>query len=106
MAEPVWIMVMFDLPVQTKEQRRSATAYRNLLRDLGFTNVQLSVYAKYLLNASGVRHLITPLKNHIPPKGEVRAIRLTDEQWASTYRWYGQSEVPMDSTPTQLMLFD
>ena len=50
MADPVWLMVMFDLPVKTKNERKLANRYRHVLLDLGFDRMQLSVYAKYYLN--------------------------------------------------------
>lgn len=40
------ILVMFDLPVKTKQQRRQATQFRNFLVRDGFHMVQLSVYAR------------------------------------------------------------
>lgn len=41
--DPMWCLVMFDLPVETKKQRREATRFRNDLLDWGFCMVQLSV---------------------------------------------------------------
>lgn len=105
MADPVWLLLMFDLPVLTKTQRREATRYRKMLLDLGFSQVQLSVYSKYLLNASGVRGLLPWLKGNVPPEGEVRVLRLTDEQWAATYRYYGPTQIPVEGKPEQLGLF-
>lgn len=98
-------MVMFDLPVVTKVQRRDATRYRQGLLDLGFSQVQLSVYVKYLVNATGVRSLLPQLRAGIPDNGEVRILRLTDEQWSKTYRYYGQTTVANEPRPTQLALF-
>jgi CRISPR-associated protein Cas2 len=103
-ADRVWLLVMFDLPVRTKEQRRSANQYRMMLYDRGFAQVQFSVYSKYLLNASGVRSLLPWLRGMVPPEGEVRVLRLTDEQWAGTYRYYGAVEVGAELAPTQLEL--
>ena len=37
MADPVWLMVMFDLPVKTKNERKLANRYRHVLLDLGLT---------------------------------------------------------------------
>ena len=34
--DPVWCVVMFDLPVATKKQRKEATRFRHLLLDEGF----------------------------------------------------------------------
>lgn len=101
-------MVMFDLPVVTQQQRHWATKYRQYLLDAGFSRVQLSVYAKYFTNASGLRPLIPELRRRIPADGEVRVLRLTDEQWAHTYRYFGPREAkPMESIPEQLgLIFD
>jgi len=105
MADPMWLLVMFDLPVVSKEQRGAANAYRNLLYDRGFSQVQFSVYAKYLVNATGVRALLPELRFSIPAEGEVRILRLTDEQWAGMYRFFGPAEVPVEDRPTQLVIF-
>lgn len=106
MADPVWLLVMFDLPVKTKHQRKMATDYRKMLLDAGFSAVQLSVYAKYMLNSSGLRSMISPLKSNVPRAGEVRVLRLTDTQWSEMYRWYGAQELAPESSPSQLLLFD
>lgn len=105
MADPVWLLVMFDLPVLTKVQRKRANGYRKMLLDLGFNQVQLSVYSKYLVNASGVRGVLPSVKGNVPPDGEVRMLKLTDEQWAATYRYYGPREMPVEAKPEQLGLF-
>jgi len=104
-ADPVWLLLMFDLPVKSKEQRRLATTYRKMLLDLGFNQVQLSVYAKYLVNASGARSILPWVKTNVPARGEVRMLRLTDEQWAATYRFYGPAQVDVEGKPEQLGLF-
>ena len=41
-----WLMVAFDLPVKTKEERKRATDFRNFLLDDGFQMIQFSVYAR------------------------------------------------------------
>lgn len=43
----VWLVAMFDLPVDTKEARRHYTQFRNALLKQGFTMLQFSVYARY-----------------------------------------------------------
>ena len=106
MADPMWLLVMFDLPVATKEQRRLATKYRNMLLDMGFSQVQYSVYSKYFINATGIRRILTPLKSFIPELGEVRALRITDEQWAGTFRWLGPHDIKVESKPSQLAFFE
>lgn len=43
----MWIFVMFDLPVTTREQARAATKFREFLLDEGFEKSQFSVYARF-----------------------------------------------------------
>lgn len=95
---------MFDLPVNTKEQRRQATRYRKLLLDDGFSMVQFSVYAKYLVNATGLRAMLPWMRTNIPTGGAVRVLRLTDEQWAGTYRYFGVEQIAVEPVPTQLAI--
>ena len=40
----MWVMVVFDLPVLTKLERKRATQFRNDLLDEAFTMMQFSVY--------------------------------------------------------------
>ena len=104
MADPVWVLVMFDFPVLTKAQRREANAYRNMLYDSGFSQVQFSIYVKYLINATGLRALVPRLKGQVPLEGEVRVLRLTDEQWAGMFRYYGARDVAPEERPSQMLL--
>ena len=40
----MWILVMFDLPTDTKPQQKAAGHFRNFLLDEGFERSQFSVY--------------------------------------------------------------
>ena len=40
----MWIVTMFDLPVDTKKARREYTLFRKFLLQDGFTQMQYSVY--------------------------------------------------------------
>jgi CRISPR-associated endonuclease Cas2 len=43
----MWMLVTFDLPVETKKQRAAATRFRNDLLDLGFEMSQFSNYLRF-----------------------------------------------------------
>lgn len=105
MADPVWLMVMFDLPVKTKAAQRAANQYRNALLDLGFERVQLSVYAKYFLNATGTARTISQVKAAIPANGVVRILRISDAVWSSAIRYENAVSVDVEPAPAQLELF-
>ena len=43
----MWLMVFFDLPTDTKKERKAASLFRqNLLKD-GFTMFQFSIYIRH-----------------------------------------------------------
>ena len=44
----MWVLVMFDLPVDTPEERKVASDFRNDLLDLGFERCQYSVYLRFV----------------------------------------------------------
>ena len=41
------MMVLFDLPVMTKKERKAATDFRKFLLDQGFEMAQYSVYMRF-----------------------------------------------------------
>lgn len=42
----MWILIMFDLPTETKKQRKAATDFRKSLIADGFTMFQFSIYVR------------------------------------------------------------
>ncbi len=103
--DTVWCVVMFDLPVQTKKERREATKFRKLLVETGFSMIQFSVYGKY---SPTVHDNMTDekfIKNHLPCNGEVRIFHLTDVQWAKATRYLSKKKIENEETPEQISLF-
>ena len=52
------VLVFFDLPMVTAEQRREYTKFRKFLLKNGFLMLQESVYCKIALNGSAVKGLV------------------------------------------------
>ena len=44
----MWLLAMFDLPVETKDNRRDYVRFRRVLLKDGFMMLQFSVYARYI----------------------------------------------------------
>lgn len=102
---PMWCLVMFDLPVLTKVQRRDASNFRHFLLDRGFSMVQLSVYVKYWPTCGIDMVTIKSIKGALPPGGQVRVIPITDRQWSGGFRFQSATECPVEDEPEQLTIF-
>ena len=53
----MWLVVLFDLPADTKDARRAYTDFRNNLLDNGFTMMQYSVYSRYCNSEEKLRYI-------------------------------------------------
>lgn len=77
------ILVMFDLPVKTKAERRSATRFRNFLLRDGYHMVQFSVYARLCNGRDSVETHRKRIMSALPSKGAVRMMVITEKQYNS-----------------------
>lgn len=98
-----WVLVFFDLPVGTPEERRDASRFRtDLLKD-GYMMVQFSVYARPCGTADRVETQVRRLKPKIPAQGEVRGLIISDAQWGRMLVVRSQKKVDPESQPEQMM---
>jgi CRISPR-associated protein Cas2 len=104
--EDVWLIVMFDLPVDTAQARREATSFRKSLIDMGFSMAQFSVYTKYTPTLAQTRFFLTAVKAAIPPRGGVRVLKVTDRQYSTMIRYENSFIRKPEQGPEQLGLFD
>lgn len=100
-----WVVVMFDLPVGTPEERRAATHFREDLIKDGYFMMQFSVYARPCGSADKVDTHMRRLKGKIPPHGEVRSLIITDAQWGRMIVVRGKQKTKAEDMPEQLMFF-
>jgi CRISPR-associated protein Cas2 len=100
-----WVLVFFDLPVGTPDERKAAANFRkDLVRD-GYIMVQYSVYARPCGSADRVETQVRRLKPKIPPKGEVRSLIISDAQWGRMLVMRSQQKVESEPQPEQMMFF-
>lgn len=100
----VYLFVFFDLPVKTKKDRRNATRFRKFLVNDGFDMMQLSVYTRVCRGQDAVDKHLSRVEKHLPPKGSVRALPVTERQFARMQLLVGQAP-PQERTGTdQLVL--
>ena len=76
------VLVFFDLPVLTKEERRAYTKFRKFLMKNGFLMMQESVYCKLALNQTAVKAIIEQVHKNSPAEGLVQLLTVTEKQYA------------------------
>jgi len=101
----VWMLVMFDLPVITKEQRHEYTLFRKGLIELGFSKLQYSVYARHLGTDERAKHFARCIEQALPPEGQVRILLVTGKQFENQLVFEKTRRKPPESEPVQLELF-
>ena len=101
----MWIFVMFDLPVTTREQARAATKFREYLLDEGFEKSQFSVYARFCNGKENVEAYLRRIESHLPDRGDVHILTFTDRQYENIVRFSGQRRRRQRKNPDQLALF-
>lgn len=101
----MWILVFFDLPVKKPGQRRAATQFRNFLLKDGYIMLQYSVYARVCKGQEGVEKHIKRTHAHLPSKGSIRALQVTDKQYARMRILLGNLTPEETSGGEQLLLF-
>jgi CRISPR-associated protein Cas2 len=100
------LMVFFDLPVSTAEQRRRAGQFRRFLKIDGYDLIQWSVYGRVINGMDAVEKHLNRLAHNLPPEGSVRALQLTEKQFSSMQILVGErrpQEKNVDAR--QLLLF-
>ena len=102
-----WLVVIFDLPVTTKEARHEYTLFHKFLLEDGYIMIQFSVYARACVSFARQETHFRRLKQHCPPEGSVRCFLLTNIQWEKTLVMYGSpmDEKEAESLPEQLQFW-
>lgn len=77
------LLVFFDIPVNTKQNRQIATRFRNYLISDGFYMIQFSVYGRLCNTIENAQEHERKLKNFLPFTGSVRSMIITEKQYSS-----------------------
>jgi CRISPR-associated protein Cas2 len=101
----MWVLAMFDLPVDTKAARRAYAQFRKALLQDGFTQMQFSVYTRHCPSEENADVHIRRVERALPNDGEVRLLVLTDKQFERMRIFWGKMRKPIPEPPAQLSLF-
>jgi CRISPR-associated protein Cas2 len=101
----MWLFAMFDLPVETPENRRDYTRFRKTLLKNGFVKLQYSVYARYIPSEEAAQVHRQTVRRALPPLGQVRVLAVTDHQFGKMEVFHGKKAEKAEEPPKQYMLF-
>lgn len=85
------VIVFFDLPVETLQNRREYTHFRKHLIKNGFIMMQESVYCKLALNQTAVSAIMETVRKNKPSEGLVQVLTITEKQYARIEYLVGSS---------------
>ena len=101
----MWVLVFFDLPTETKKDRRAASRFRKQLLDDGFTMFQFSIYMRHCPSKENAEVHTKRVKRILPKLGKVGILQITDKQFGMMELFLAQKETEIEQPVQQLELF-
>ena len=98
------VMVLFDLPVETADQRRAYRRFRRGLVRHGFMMFQESVYVKLALNPTAQKTIMDNVRRMCPKQGLVNMMCLTEKQFQRIECIIGQNRSNLITTTERLVI--
>ncbi|UXP31496.1 CRISPR-associated endonuclease Cas2 [Reichenbachiella agarivorans] len=101
----MWVLVFFDLPTDTKRDRKNAAAFRQKLLKDGFSMFQFSIYLRHCPSRENADVHIKRVKLNLPPDGHVAVMVITDKQFGMMELYYGKKSKELPQVSQQLSMF-
>ncbi len=101
----MWVLVLFDLPTDTKKDIRNYTQFRKAIMKDGFNMFQFSIYLRHCPSKENSDVHVKLVKSVLPPKGHVGILRITDKQFGEIEIFYGKKKEEVKAPPQQLEMF-
>lgn len=101
----MWVLVFFDLPVETKKQRKAATRFRKQMLGDGFTMFQFSIYLRNCPSRENAEVHVKRVKSFLPEYGHVGILTITDKQFGMMELFFSRKVATKPETVQQLELF-
>jgi CRISPR-associated protein Cas2 len=101
----MWVLVFFDLPTETKKEKKIHAGFRKHLMQDGFTMFQFSIYLRHCPSRENADVHIRRVKNLLPEKGHVGILCITDKQFGTMELFQGKKEKAVSTPYQQLELF-
>ncbi len=98
------IIVFFDLPTETNEDKRAYRHFRKALMKDGFIMMQESVYTKLLTTPSVENSVKNLIRKNKPEKGIVQTLTVTEKQFSKMEFVVGEYHSDIIDTEERLLI--
>ena len=101
----MWVLVFFDLPTETKNERKVAAKFRKDLLNNGFSMFQFSIYLRQCPSVENADVHVRRVKSLLPDYGKVWVLCITDKQFSTMELFLGRKNAELPQIEQQLELF-
>jgi len=101
----MWVLVFFDLPTETKKERKIYALFRKKILSDGFSMFQFSIYLRHCPSRENAEVHIRRVKSFLPEKGHVGIMCITDKQFGDMEIFRGHSVEKPATGSQQLEMF-
>ncbi len=98
------ILLFFDLPSVTNEDKKKYLKFRKHLITNGFMMLQESVYCKLVLNQTVADGVINSLNKNKPSNGNVQILVITEKQFQKIIILVGDNDNKVINTSERLVI--
>lgn len=96
------VIVLFDLPSVTNDEKREYRKFRKFLIRNGFIMQQESVYVKLALNPTASNAIMSSVRKNKPKRGVVQMLTITEKQYTRMEYVVGDSKSDILNTDDRL----
>ncbi|MGT2686428.1 CRISPR-associated endonuclease Cas2 [Streptococcus porcinus] len=97
------MLLMFDMPMDTVDDRKAYRKFRKFLLSEGFIMHQFSIYSKLLLNNSASKAMVDRLQENNPKKGDITLLTVTEKQFARMIYLNGSRNTTIASSDSRII---
>jgi CRISPR-associated protein Cas2 len=101
----MWVLVHFDLPTETKKDRKAYAQFRKEIMKDGFQMFQFSMYIRHCSSKENAEVHVERVKKILPAKGHIGILCITDKQFGMMEIFRGKETVKVPETVQQLEMF-
>ena len=101
----MWVLVFFDLPTETKKDKKAYMDFRKNLQKDGFTMFQFSIYIRHCASSENAEVHLKRVKSFLPEFGKVGLLTINDKQFGNIQLFHSKKPEKTRAPGVQLELF-